>query len=91
MQPMRVFHHTFSESGTKTISLNSKPHRILVKNLTSADIIFSWGTEISETSYVIIPSYIAELLEYDLIPHEDLIMTIQALGTGVIEARIIDD
>lgn len=91
MQPMRVFHHDFLSSGTTTIHLNAKPHRILIKNMTSSSLIFSWGAEISDTSYVIIPSYIAELVEYDLIPHEDLDITIQAIGTGIVEARIIDD
>ena len=91
MQPMRVFHHDFLSPGTTTIHLNAKPHRILIKNMTSSTLTFSWGAEISDTSYVIIPSNIAELVEYDLIPHEDLDITIQAIGTGIVEARIIDD
>lgn len=91
MQSMRVFHHNFQSAGTKSIALNAKPHSILIKNLTSNDILFSWGTSISETEYVIIPSLIAELVEYDPIPHEDLDITIQATGTGIIEVRIIDD
>lgn len=91
MQAMRVFHHDFQSAGTATIPLNAKPHRVLIKNMTSENVRFSWGNEISQTEYVIIPTYIAELVEYDLIPHEDLYITIQATGTGVVEARIIDD
>lgn len=91
MQSMRVFHHTFDSAGTITIPLNAKPHTVLIKNMTLNNITFSWGESINETEYAIIPSYIAELMEYDPIPHEDLYITIQAAGSGVVEARIIDD
>lgn len=91
MKSMRVYHHNFESAGTKTIFLAEKPHSLLVKNMTSDIIKFSWGKEIDTTAYSELPTLTAELFEYDAIPSEDLYITVQATGTGKIEARIIDD
>lgn len=88
---MRVYHHNFESAGTKTIFLRERPHSILIKNMTDDTIIFSWGQQIDQTAYSEILTGTAELFEYDLPAKDDLYITVQAHGTGKVEARIIDD
>lgn len=91
MRSMRVFHHTFTEAGTKTFNLNAAPHTVLVKNLGNNTIIFSWGQEIDNDAYSELPGNSAEQYEYDLPRRDPLFTTINATGATHVELRIIDD
>lgn len=86
-----VYHLTFNSSGIQTINFNRDLHSMLVKNLTDDKILFSWGNQIDPLEYVIIPPDMGELIEYCEITHGNINATVQALGTGTVEFRVIDD
>lgn len=92
---IRAWHLNFTgvSNDSKTINYNCKPYKVLVKNLTDDDILYSWGPEILNPEYSKIPSNFAELIEFDL-PRtliDPTQATVQTSGTGYVEIRIIDD
>lgn len=92
---IRAWHLTFAgvSDTTLTVQYNCKPYKVLVKNLTDEEIIYSWGPEILTSEYVKIPSYCAELIEFDL-PRTLIDFTqgtVKTSGSGYVEIRVIDD
>lgn len=92
---IRAWHLTFSgvENTGQTVQYNCRPYKVLVKNLTDSEVLYSWGPEILNPEYVKIPSYCAELIEFDL-PRTLIDFTqgtVKSSGTGYVEVRVIDD
>lgn len=92
---IRAWHLTFTgvANTSQTVQYNCKPYKVLVKNLTDEEIIYSWGPEILTPEYVKIPAGYAELVEFDL-PRTLLDPTqgtVKSSGTGYVEIRVIDD
>lgn len=92
---IRAWHLTFSgvENTSQTVQYNCRPYKVLVKNLTDSEVLYSWGPEILNPEYVKIPSYCAELIEFDL-PRTLIDFTqgtVKSSGTGYVEVRVIDD
>lgn len=92
---IRAWHLTFTgvANATQTVQYNCKPYKVLVKNLTDEEIIYSWGPEILTPEYVKIPAGYGELVEFDL-PRtllDPTQATVKSGGTGYVEIRVIDD
>ena len=89
MRAIEVHHHKFSSAGTQTIELHEKPKAVLVKNMTDDIIRVSWGEAIHDEDYIQMPKDSGEVLFYQAISEKDLDITIQAMGKGDVEVRII--
>lgn len=92
---IRAWHLTFTgvQNATQTVQYNCRPYKVLVKNLTDDKLIYSWGPKILNPEYSEIPSYCAELIEFDL-PRTLIDFTqgtVKTDGTGYVEIRVIDD
>jgi hypothetical protein len=90
MNKTGAYHYTFESAGTHTIELHEKPTIILVKNMTDDTIKVSWGDSIDDNDYVEMLKETAEQIPYFAISSADLSVTIQAVGTGNVEVRILD-
>ena len=92
MRAIEAFHHTFSEAGTHTFELGQKPNSILVKNFTNNFINFSFGNEIDTTNgaYSQLKKDTAERFPYQANEMNNYNVTVQALGTGYVEIRIVE-
>lgn len=89
MRTIEVYHHKFNSAGTQTIELHEKPKAVLVKNMTDDIIRVSWGEAIHNEDYIQMPKDSGEVLFYQAISEKDLDITIQAMGKGDVEVRII--
>lgn len=89
MRTIEVYHHKFNSAGSHTIELHEKPKAVLVKNMTDDIIKVSWGTQIHSEDYIQMPKDTGEVLFYQATNGDDLDITIQAMGKGDVEVRII--
>ena len=90
MNKTGAYHYSFESAGTHTIELHEKPTIILVKNMTNNTIKVSWGDSIDDNDYVEMLKETAEQIPCFAISASDLNVTIQAVGTGNVEVRILD-
>lgn len=92
MRTIETFHHTFSGAGTYTFNLQNEPYSVLVKNMTSGKIKFSFGDTIDteNDSYVQMLKNTAEVV-MNSVWHETPLKTatVEAEASGVVEIRIL--
>lgn len=93
MRALETFHHTFSEAGTHTFDLGKKPREVLLKNMTSGTIKFSFGDVIDteNDSYSQLPKGMFESINHIVWDDSaNMHATIQAEESGDVEIRILD-
>lgn len=88
-----IFHKEMSENSTYTFDLGILVNGFMVKNLTEGDIKVSFGEEIDENSYSLLPSKTAEIIFSSYINKEEQRtdkVTIESTGEGIVEIRILE-
>lgn len=93
MRMLETFHHTFSEAGNHTFNLGKKPFSVLIKNLTSGKIKFSFGDSIDteNDSYSILNSNMQEVISNIVWDNSaNQTATINAEASGDVEIRILE-
>lgn len=88
-----IYHYEMEENGTHTFDFGKLIGSVLVKNLTDGNIKVSYGEEIDENSYSLLPTKTAETIFTSSINREEYRtdkITIESENSGFVEVRILD-
>lgn len=88
-----IFHKEMEANSTYTFDLGVLVNGFMVKNLTEGDIKVSFGEEIDENSYSLLPTKTAESIFSSYINKEEQRtdkVTIESTGAGIVELRLLE-
>lgn len=88
-----IFHKGMSENSTYTFDFGVLVNGFMVKNLTEGDIKVSFGEEIDENSYSLLPTKTSEIIFTSYINKEEQRtdkVTVQSNLPGIVEIRLLE-